>query len=101
MIKTTRHQQFMLQAYFFNKGCEITMYNLEKCMTAPAREALADLVDKKVLSYRRDGKTEVFVALQGRRDVEHGERFTEADGEFQMTSADIEYTPLFKAKDIN
>lgn len=101
MINTTRLQQFILQAYLFNKGCEITMYNLESRMTLTTKEALSDLVEKKVLSYSRNGKAETFVTLLGRKDVEHGERFTQDDGEYQMTSADINYTPLFKLKKIN
>lgn len=101
MIQTSRNQQILLQAYFFNKGCSITMHNIEKRMTMPAKQALKDLVDKKALSYERVGKAETFMALLGRKDVEHGKLLTEEDDALEIVSPDIDYAPLFKAKKVN
>jgi hypothetical protein len=101
MIKTSRHQQILFQAYLFNKGCSIVIHNVKTFLTNDAKEALKDLVNKKAVSYQREGKSEVFTALFSRKDVDFGTPLTPDEPELQVTSAECTYTPIFDEINVN
>lgn len=101
MISTSRHQQILLQAYLFNKGCSMDIHNVNTRLTDNAKTALKDLVDKKAVSYQRTGKLEVFTSLLSRKDVDFGPALTPDEPELEVTSADITFIALFDEINVN
>lgn len=95
-INTTRDEQVLLQAYFFNKNCSIDFYNQDNYPTERTRNALVSLIEKGVLSYKRNKKHEVFNAEKGMKEVEHGEKVTEKDSFSMMEpAAGRKFVPVF------